>query len=166
MFEPYPRLLDRRRKVTLAKFQLKLACLVNDYAGNVHGLVLLVGGSGDVIKLEKFFDGKKDGCDWVSRVLCRLLDNVLTLKEFMWHQLTVVLLEVSDNVRHGVLDGISHAVADIREICLLDCGNDLLHKSLLDYRHFAKKNTFLVSTILMLEFMWVVVPSRVMSGPK
>ena len=105
--------------------------------------MLRVGGSGEVGELEKFFDGGKYGRDWVSKMVHNLLDDVLELKEFMWHQLTVVLLALSENVRHGIVDGVCHAILDIREIIFLDCGDDMLHKALLNSYNFAKKTHFL-----------------------
>ena len=50
---------------------------------------------------------------------------------------------MSQHVRHGVIDGVRRVISDIHEICLLDCGNDLLHNVLLDSRHFAKNVQFL-----------------------
>ena len=68
--------------------------------------MLRVRGSGDVGKIDMFFDGGKDSTDWFSRMVQCLLDNFLALEEFMWHQLTLVVFEVSDTVRHSVIDGI------------------------------------------------------------
>ena len=49
-------------------------------------------------------------------MVCCLLDNVLALKEFVRHQLTVVFLEVSEHARHNVVDGVFCEIADTREI--------------------------------------------------
>ena len=125
LFEPDPRLLDCRHVVPLANFQPKISRTVNDHLGDSHGLVLRVGGSGDVRELEKFFEGGKYGREWVSRVVCCLLDYVLALKEFMWYQLTVVFLEVSDNASHIVVGVMFCGIEDILEICLFNCGNYL-----------------------------------------
>ena len=84
-FKPYPRLLDCRHAVPREKYQPKLACPMNDKVGTFQGFVLHVGGSGNVRKLEKFFDGGKYGCHRVSRMMHRLLDYVLALEEFIWH---------------------------------------------------------------------------------
>ena len=105
--------------------------------------MLSVGCSGDIGELEKFFDGGKYGRNWVLKMVCCLLDYVLAFEEFMGHQLTIFFLEVSEHVCHGVLNGVCRAILDIREICLLDCGDDLLQEGLLNSRHFAKKTHFL-----------------------
>ena len=102
-----------------------------------------LGGYGSVGEFKKFFEGRKYGCNRVLRMVCHLLDNVLALKDFMWHQLTVVFLEMSENVSHGVSDGVCCAVLDTRKILLLDCGKYLLQEVLLDSCHFAKENHFL-----------------------
>ena len=143
MFEPYLHLLECWHAVPLANCQPKLDRPVNDHLCNFHGLVLRVGGSGDVGELEEFFDGGKYSPDWALRMVCRLLDNVIAFKEFTWNQLTVIFLEVSKNVRHGVIDGIHCAIVDIHEIRLLDCGNNLLHERLINACHFTKKTHFL-----------------------
>ena len=72
-----------------------------------------------------------------------LIEYALVLKDFMWHQLTVVVLEASENIIHGVIDGISYAIEDICEILLINCGDSLLDKVLIDSYHFAKKVHFL-----------------------
>ena len=105
--------------------------------------MLSVGCSGDVGELENFFDGRKYSHNQVLSMVCCLLDNVLALKEFVRHQLTVVFLEVIEKVPHGVVDGVVRGVEDIREICLLDYGNNLFRKGLLNSHQFAKKMYFL-----------------------
>ena len=50
----------------------------------------------------------------------------------MRHQPTVVLLDISEHVHHGIIDRVRCAVVDIHEICLLDCGDDLLYEGFLD----------------------------------
>ena len=72
-----------------------------------------------------------------------LLDDVLALKEFMWHQLIVFFLEVSENFSHSVIYGFCCVISDIRKIRLLDYGDDLLNACLQDYCHFAKKTHLL-----------------------
>ena len=99
--------------------------------------------SGDVGELENFFDGGKYGCDRVPRMICRLLDYVLSLGEFVGNQLTVVVLEVSDHFRHGVIDVVCCVISDIRKICLLNHGDNLLHEGLLKSLHLAIKMHFL-----------------------
>ena len=81
--------------VPLANFQPKLDCPVNDHVVNVHGLMLGVGGSDDVVKPKKFFNGRKCDRNRALRMVCCLFNYVLALKEFMWHQLTVVFFEVN-----------------------------------------------------------------------
>ena len=76
-------------------------------------------------------------------MVCHLLDNVLALKKFMGHKLTVVFLEVSEHIRHGAVDGFCCTIADIREIRFLDHVNYLLHESLFNSRNFSKKMHFL-----------------------
>ena len=79
-FELHPRLLDCQNSVPLANLQPKLDHPVNDNVGNANGLVLCIGGSNGVGELKKFFDGRKYGRDRVSRMVRRLLDNVLGIK--------------------------------------------------------------------------------------
>ena len=62
----------------------------------------------------------------------------------MWNQLTVVFLEVSENVRNGIIDEIRHEIEDIREIRLLNCGNNMLYEVFIKSRHLAKDTHFLV----------------------
>ena len=62
---------------------------------------------------EKLFDKRKYGHDWVLRMVCRLLENVLALEEFVRHQPAIILLEASEHVSHDVFDGFRCAVLDI-----------------------------------------------------
>ena len=96
---------------------------MNYHVFGIHGLVLSVGCVGDVGELDNLFNIRKYGRDQVSRMVRCLIDNVLALKEFVRHKLTVVLLEVSEHILHGVIDGVHRAIVDIRNICLPDCGN-------------------------------------------
>ena len=98
-------------------------------------------------------------------MVCCLIDNVFELEDIVGYQLAVVFLEASENVSHGVIDGFRCRIVDTRKICLLDCGNDLLHRDLLYSYHFEKRCTSLVCVILMFEFMQVSVTSSTMSGP-
>ena len=68
-----------------------------------------------------------------------ILDDVFTPEELVGHQLALVVLEVSQHVRHSVVDWFHHPVVDIRKVRFLICGNDLLHESLLHSRHFSKQ---------------------------
>ena len=61
----------------------------------------------------------------------------------MWNQLPVVVLYVCEDVSHGVVDVNFRAIADIREICLLECGKNLLDEGLVDSRHFLIEMHFL-----------------------
>ena len=148
LFEPYPCLIYFQNAVPLANFQPKPARPANYHVGDVHGLELRVWGSGDVGKFEKFSRGRKYGSDWVSRMVSHLLENLLMIKRFMWHQLTVVVLEISENVSHGAIYEVFCAIADIRDIRLLECGNYLFDKVLINSRHFSKKKCFLVVTVM------------------
>ena len=139
---------------------------MNDHVCNINCLVLIVGCSCGVGELEKFFDGVKYGCDRVSRMVCHLLDNFLTPEDFLRHQLTVVFLGVIEHVRHVDVDGVGVAVLYIRKIRLLGCGDDFLHKGLLESRHFAKMRTSLVCVICVFEFAWVFVTSGIISGTR
>ena len=138
---------------------------MNYYVCDVHGLELGVRCSGDVVELDKLFDGGKYSRDQVLWMVCLILDDVLVMEELVGHQLTVVVLEVSENILNGVVDRVCHEIADIHEIKLLDRGDDLLHEGLLDSRHFQKICTSLVCAIRMFEFACVVVLSRTMIGP-
>ena len=117
---------------------------MNDDVGDVHGLVLCVGVSVDVDELKNFFDGGKYGRNWVSRMICGLLEDFLVLEYFLRYKLIIVFLEVSEHVSHGGIDGFCCAIVDICKILLLDCSNNLFHEGLLDLHHFSKKTHFLV----------------------
>ena len=65
---------------------------MNDHVGNIDGLVLCVKGLCDVGEIKKFFNSGKDGCDWFLGMVSLLLDDVLALKDFVRHQLPVVVL--------------------------------------------------------------------------
>ena len=91
-----------------------------------------LGRSRNVGKLKKFIDGGKYGCDWFLKMVRCLLDDVFALKKFMWHELTVFLLVVSEKFIHGVIDVVCCAISDICKISLLDCGEDLLNEGLID----------------------------------
>ena len=65
---------------------------MNDKVGNVDSLVQLVQSYGVVGKLEDFFEGGKDGRNLFSRMVSCLTGNVLALKEFVQHQLFVVVM--------------------------------------------------------------------------
>ena len=110
---------------------------------NVHGLNLGIRCSNGVGELKNFFDDGKDALDWALRMVRRLLDNVLSLAKFVGHQLTVYFLEVSEHVRHGVVDVVSRVISDIRNIRFLNRGNDLLQETLLYSRNFSKQMHFL-----------------------
>ena len=71
-----------------------------------------------------------------------LLNNVLGLEKILRHQLTVVVLEAIQNVCHGVVDSF-FSVADIHRVRFLDCGNYLLHGSLIYSCHFMNQKQFL-----------------------
>ena len=116
---------------------------MNYHIGDVQVLVLRVGGSGDVRELEKFFDSRKYGRNQLSRMVSRRLDDIIVLEEFMWYQLTIVFFEASENSSYGVVDGVRCEIADICEICLLGCAEDLLHENLLDSLHLAKETHFI-----------------------
>ena len=58
---------------------------MDDDIGNVYGLMLVVGGSGDLGKLEDSLDNRKYGRDRFTRMITCFLDNILALEEFMWH---------------------------------------------------------------------------------
>ena len=58
---------------------------VNNYVGNVDGLVLFVQGYGDVDEIKEFFDGVKDGRDRFMRISILLHDNVFAINEFLRH---------------------------------------------------------------------------------
>ena len=60
----------------------------------------------------------------------------------MGHQLTVLVLQASQYIRHGVVDLIGRTVADICKVSFLDCVSNLLHKSLLHSCHLSEKTHF------------------------
>ena len=97
-FETNPSPLDCCHAITFANCQSQLAHPVKNHIQDIHGLVLCVQNSGDVGKLKKLFNSGKYGCDWVSRIVCFLLDGVFVLKDLVGHQLTVVVLEVIQHV--------------------------------------------------------------------
>ena len=115
---------------------------MNDNVGDVDGLVLHVRSSGDVGEPDNFFDSKKYGHDRFSRMAIHLIDDVLTLREFTRNQMPVVFLQVREDVIHGIVDGICCAIANICRIRLLECGNIIFNKGLLDSRPFEKETHF------------------------
>ena len=52
---------------------------MDDEIGNVDGLILGVGGSGDDGKIDDFFNYGKDGRGWFTQIISFLLDHVLAL---------------------------------------------------------------------------------------
>ena len=83
-----------------------------------------------------------------------------------------VLLRIGNSYYRGKFigrkidtDGNAIGSTNDNPIHLLDCGENILHKGLLDSCHFAKIRTFSVCAILMFEFALAVVPSRMISGP-
>ena len=138
---------------------------MNDHICNVHDLVLSVGGSGDVGKPEKFFDGGKYGRDQVLRMVRHLLEDFIALEEFMWNQLTLFFLEASENVIHSVVDGFFCEIVDIREIRSLTVAAFFCMRDCLNIVTLRKRLTYLVCEILMFELAWVVLTSGMMSGP-
>ena len=143
MFEPNPFPLDCCHRIPFENCQSELARPVKNHICDIHGLVLPVWCSGDVGKIKKFLDGGEYGRDWVSSIVDRLLDGVFALKELVGPQLTAVVLEVIQHVRHGVVDWIGRAVADIHKVRVLERGNNLLHGSLLHSRHLSEQTHFL-----------------------
>ena len=117
--------------IPFSNFQYELSRHVKNDVSSVNSLVLGVRLSGDAGKIEKFFNGGEYGRYQVSMIVYCLLDDVFALEELVGNQLTVVLLKVSQHVRDSVVDIIGRAVADIREVRFLDCGNNLLHENLL-----------------------------------
>ena len=61
----------------------------------------------------------------------------------MGHQLTVVVLEVSQHVRDIVIDIIGRAVADIYKVRFLDHDKNLLLESLLHSRHLLEQTHYI-----------------------
>ena len=57
----------------------------------------------------------------------------------MGHQLTVVVLEVSQHIRDSVIDIIGRAVADIYKVRFLDHEKNFLLESLLHSRHLLEQ---------------------------
>ena len=139
LFDPHPNLLDLWHAIPLANFQTELARHVEYSVGDVNCLQLVVWRTGNAIKIEKLLDWEEYVCDWVARVVIRLLDDVLLFQKLVRHQLTVVFLEVRKYVRNGVVNRVHGHVADIRLIFLLNHANDLLHERLLHYRHFREQ---------------------------
>ena len=58
---------------------------MDDGIDNIYGLMMGVGGSGDVIKLKEFFDDGKYGRDGFAWMISRLIKFFLALEEFVWH---------------------------------------------------------------------------------
>ena len=116
---------------------------MNNHLRNVNKLDISIRCSGDVGELKKFFNGRKYGHNLFSRMLCCLIDDVLALETFVGHQTIIALLEESDHVCNGVVDGVCCAISDICRILFLDGGNDLLQKSLLEPPFFLKQTFFL-----------------------
>ena len=104
LFEPNPSPLDCCHAIPFANFQSKLARTVKNHISDIHDSVLCIRSYGNVGELEKFFNGREYGRDWVSRMVGCLLDSIFALKDIVGHQLTVVIFEVSQHVRHGAVD--------------------------------------------------------------
>ena len=139
LLEPSPLPMDFCRVIPFANPQSEIARTVKNDVSYVHSLVLGVRRSGDVGKIEKFFNGGEYGRYRVSRIVYCLLENVFALEELVGHQLNVVVLKVIQHFRNGVVDRIGRAVADIRKVRFLDRQNNLLHKSLLHSRHIPEQ---------------------------
>ena len=92
LLEPDPRLLYCPHTFTFTDFLRKIYSPVIYHIGYVEGLVLLRRGSVDARKLEKLLDSVKDGRNWFLKMVSHLLDDVPALKEFVQHQLPIVLL--------------------------------------------------------------------------
>ena len=116
---------------------------MNNHTRDVNGLDLGILCSSDVRELNNFFEVRNYGQNWVSGMVCCLLDDFLVLEKLVGNQMTVFFLEASEHVCHGVIDGVCCVTADILKIRFLDRGNDLLHENLLDSRHFLKYTHFL-----------------------
>ena len=104
LFETNPRPLDCCSVILFSNRQSELACSLKYHIHDIHGLVLRVRHSGDVGKLENLFNGREYGPNWFPRIVHNLLDDVFAFKDIEGHQLTVVVLEASKHVRHGVID--------------------------------------------------------------
>ena len=86
---------------------------------NVDSLELCIRFPHDVSKLEEFIYCGEHGRERVVRVVNRLLDNVLPFKDILRHQLTVVVLQMREYVRHSVVYGVCGPIAYIRQISFL-----------------------------------------------
>ena len=138
-FKSNPRLLNSFHVILLMNRQPELARPVNNHICNFHRLDLGILRFGDVGKLKKFFNGKEYDRDQASRMVLRLLGDVILNEKSVGHQLTVFVLEMSEHVRNSIVDGFCCVITDICEIRFLNTGNDLLHKSLIDSHHFSKQ---------------------------
>ena len=104
LFESNPRLIYCCHAIKPANIQSEISLSFNNYISNIHGLKLCVQSLGDVSKLEEFLDGGEYGRDRILKMVCHILDNVFAFKKLVGDQLTVVVLEVSQPVLHGIID--------------------------------------------------------------
>ena len=104
LFESNPCLIDFCHVIPLSNCHSELSCLVNNHIIKIHGLNLCVQSTGDVGKIEEFFNGGEYGGNQVSRVVGHLLENIIVFRKLVGHEMTIVVLEVSQHVRHSVID--------------------------------------------------------------
>ena len=133
--------------------------------GDVERLEMCIRCLRDFRKLEEFLDYREHSCDLVALVVNCFPNNVLPFKELMRHQLTVVFLQMREYARHGVVYGVCRPVADIRQISFLNCANDFFTRSCSAPVTSRNRRAYLVCTICILEFVWVVMPSIIMREP-
>ena len=166
LFKSNPRLLNCCHVISLANCQSKLDRLVNKHIHDIQVLELGIRRSGDVGNPENLFDGGKHSRGWVSRMECHLIENVLALKKFLGHQLNVILLNVSEHILYGVVDEVFFAISDTPEIRFLDHTKNYFTRACLNPITSQNRRNYSLCAICKLEFVWAVVPSGMMIGPR
>ena len=68
----------------------------------------------NVSELKKFLNCGEHSRYWVVLVVICPLDDVLPFKEIVRHQMTVVVLQMHEYARQGVIYGVCCPVADFR----------------------------------------------------
>ena len=66
------------------------------------------------------------------------IDRVLALKDFVCQYLNVTILQICLDIGHGVVYQICVLIADVRKVCLLNCGENMMDEGLLCSCHFTE----------------------------
>ena len=104
LFESNACLLECCHAIPLVDCQSDLSCPVNKNISNIHVLKLCVLSPVNVRKLDGLFNSREYSHDQIPMMVVCLIDDVFAFKKLMGNQLTVVVLEMSQHVRNGIID--------------------------------------------------------------